>query len=68
MQTKATKRHVVVDLSDRLVHVYENDQEIKTFHASVGQDNNRTTGVCQGDLCTPTGDFKVWLKYPTHRT
>ncbi|KOA52269.1 L,D-transpeptidase family protein [Bifidobacterium breve] len=65
MQTKATKRHVVVDLSDRLVHVYENDQEIKTFHASVGQDNNRTTGVCQGDLCTPTGDFKVWLKYPT---
>ncbi|PLS24140.1 L,D-transpeptidase [Bifidobacterium imperatoris] len=65
MQTKSTKRHVVVDLSDRLVHVYENGQEIKTFHASVGQDNNRTTGVCEGDLCTPTGDFKVWLKYPT---
>lgn len=65
MQTKKTKRHVVVDLSDRLVHVYENDQEIKTFHASVGEDNNPTTGVCEGDLCTPTGDFKVWLKYPT---
>lgn len=65
IQTKATKRHVVVDLSERLVYVYENGKVIKTFHASVGQDNNPTTGVCEGDLCTPTGDFKVWLKYPT---
>ena len=31
---------------------------------SAGQGNDRKTGECTGgDLCTPTGDFTIWLKY-----
>ncbi|OZG60216.1 L,D-transpeptidase catalytic domain-containing protein [Bifidobacterium lemurum] len=65
MQTKTTKRHVVVDLSDNKVYAYENDQLIRTMSMSAGQGNSRTTGECVsgGDLCTPTGDFTIWLKY-----
>ncbi|PJM77346.1 L,D-transpeptidase [Bifidobacterium felsineum] len=63
MQTKTTKRHVVVDLSDGKVYAYENDQLIKTMNMSAGEGNVRGTGQCTGDLCTPTGDFKIWLKY-----
>lgn len=63
MQTKTTKRHVVVDLSDNKVYAYENDQLIRSMSMSAGQGNDRTTGQCVGDLCTPTGDFTIWLKY-----
>lgn len=64
MQTKTTKRHVVVDLSDHKVYAYENDQLIKSMSMSAGQGNSYATGECvSGDLCTPTGDFKIWLKY-----
>lgn len=63
MQTKTTKRHVVVDLSDGKVYAYENDQLIKTMNMSAGEGNVRGTGECKGDLCTPTGDFTIWLKY-----
>ncbi|OZG69286.1 L,D-transpeptidase [Bifidobacterium eulemuris] len=65
MQTKTTKRHVVVDLSDHKVYAYENDQLIRAMSMSAGQGNDYTTGECTGDLCTPTGDFTVWLKYPS---
>ena len=64
MQTKSTKRHVVVDLSDNKVYAYENDKLIRTMSMSAGQGNDRKTGECTGgDLCTPTGDFTIWLKY-----
>ncbi|MBT1175220.1 L,D-transpeptidase family protein [Bifidobacterium sp. LC6] len=76
MQTKTTKRTVVVDLSDHTVTAYENDKVVMKFNAGVGRNNNPTTGECNGDLCTPTycdpnkydnctayGDFKIWLKY-----
>ena len=64
MQTKTTKRHVVVDLSDHKVYAYENDQLIRSMNMSAGQGNDYSTGVCKGDLCTPTGDYTIWLKYP----
>ncbi|MBT1161333.1 L,D-transpeptidase [Bifidobacterium sp. SO1] len=64
MQTKKTKRHVIVDLSDNKVYAYENDKLIRTMSMSAGQGNDRKTGECTGgDLCTPTGDFTIWLKY-----
>lgn len=64
MKTKTTKRHVVVDLSDNKVYAYENDKLIRTMSMSAGQGNDRKTGECTGaDLCTPTGDFTIWLKY-----
>lgn len=65
MKVKKTKRHVVVDLSDHKVYAYENDKLIKSMSMSAGQGNDFTTGKCQasGDLCTPEGDFEVWLKY-----
>lgn len=62
-QDKKTKRHVVVDLSDGKVYAYENDKLIKAMSMSAGQNNVRGTGQCVGDLCTPTGDFNIWLKY-----
>ena len=76
MQTKSTKRNVVIDLSDHTVTAYENDKAIMTFNAGIGRGNDPKTGECTGDLCTPTycdpnvydnctpnGDFKIWLKY-----
>ncbi|RSX55959.1 L,D-transpeptidase catalytic domain-containing protein [Bifidobacterium dolichotidis] len=63
MNTKTSKRHVVVDLSDHKVYVYENDKLIRSFNMSAGRDNDYATGACKGDLCTPLGDYKVWLKY-----
>ncbi|MCH9275255.1 L,D-transpeptidase [Bifidobacterium amazonense] len=64
MKTKTTKRHVVVDLSDNKVYAYENGKLIRTMSMSAGQGNDRKTGECTGqDLCTPTGDFTIWLKY-----
>ncbi|MBW3091448.1 L,D-transpeptidase family protein [Bifidobacterium sp. 82T10] len=63
MQTKKTKRHVVVDLSDHKVYAYENGKLIRTMSMSAGQGNDYKTGACGGDLCTPTGDFTIWLKY-----
>ncbi|KFI58643.1 L,D-transpeptidase family protein [Bifidobacterium gallicum] len=63
MKVTETKRNVVVDLSDRKVYAYENGKLVRSFNASVGQGNNVQTGACAGDLCTPLGDFDVWLKY-----
>lgn len=63
MKEITTKRHVVVDLSDGKVYAYENDKLVKTMSMSAGEGNNRATGACTGDLCTPTGDFTIWLKY-----
>lgn len=66
MKVKETKRHVVVDLSDGKLYAYENGKIIRTMHISAGQGNSRVTGECMnGDMCTPEGDFDVWLKYPT---
>ncbi|KFI65866.1 L,D-transpeptidase family protein [Bifidobacterium cuniculi] len=67
MQVKKTKRHVVVDLSDHKVYAYENGKQIRAMNMSAGQGNDYETGVCNssGDLCTPEGDFEVWLKYPS---
>ncbi|MEF2737900.1 MAG: L,D-transpeptidase family protein [Bifidobacterium choerinum] len=67
MAVKKTKRHVVVDLSDHKVYAYENGKQVKAFSMSAGQGNDYATGACQpsGDLCTPLGDFEVWLKYPS---
>lgn len=61
MQTKQTKRHTVVDLSDKKLYAYENDQVIKTFNIADGA-GTADDGSCTGDLCTPTGDFKIWWK------
>lgn len=61
MQTKQTKRHTVVDLSDKKLYAYENDQVIKTFNIADGA-GTAADGSCTGDLCTPTGDFKIWWK------
>ena len=66
MKVNKTKRHVVVDLSDRLLYVYENDQVIKTLHVYVGR-GIQADGSCSGSLCTPTGDFKIWWKLPEQR-
>ena len=63
MKTQTVKRHVVVDLSDGKVYAYENDNLIKAMSMSAGEGNIRGTGACTGDLCTPTGDFTIWLKY-----
>lgn len=63
MQTKKTKRHVVVDLSDRKVYAYENGKLIKTMNMVAAQGNDVKTGACDGTMCTPTGDFDIWLKY-----
>ena len=63
MQTKTTKRHVVVDLSDHHVYAYENDQLVKSMWMSAGEGNDPVTGECMGDLCTGVGDYKIWLKY-----
>ena len=63
MQTKTTKRHIVVDLSDHKVYAYENDKLIRSMTMSAGQGNDYATGACVSDLCTPTGDFEIWLKY-----
>ncbi|WP_157847186.1 L,D-transpeptidase family protein [Pseudoscardovia suis] len=61
MQTKQTKRHTVVDLSDKKLYAYENDQVIKTLNIADGA-GTAADGSCKGDLCTPTGDFKIWWK------
>ena len=63
MRTTTTKRHIVVDLSDHKVYAYENDKLIRSMSMSAGQGNDYATGACTGDLCTPTGDFEIWLKY-----
>lgn len=64
MTVNKTKRHIVVDLSDHKVYAYENGKEIRSFWMSAGQGNDYETGKCiNGDLCTPMGDFKMWLKY-----
>lgn len=65
MKDKTVKRHVVVDLSDGKVYAYENDQLIKAMNMSAGEGTVRGVGTCTGDLCTPTGDFTIWLKYPS---
>ncbi|RYM94990.1 L,D-transpeptidase family protein [Bifidobacterium animalis] len=67
MKVKETKRHVVVDLSDHTVTALENGNAVKTMHMSAGQGNDYATGKCQasGDMCTPEGDFEIWLKYPS---
>lgn len=65
MQDKTVKRHVVVDLSDGKVYAYENDKLIKAMNMSAGEGTVRGVGTCAGDLCTPTGDFTIWLKYPS---
>lgn len=61
MQTKQTKRHTVVDLSDRLLYAYENDQVVQTFHVVIGRGNN-SDGSCGGDFCTPEGDYKIFQR------
>lgn len=61
MQTKQTKRHTVVDLSDKKLYAYENDQVIKTLNIADGA-GTAADGSCKGDLCTPTGDYKIWWK------
>lgn len=61
MNTTQTKRHVVVDLSDKKLYAYENDQVIKTFNVGIGA-GIAADGSCTGDLCTPTGDFTIWWK------
>ena len=45
----------------------ENGNAVKTMHMSAGQGNDYATGKCQasGDMCTPEGDFEIWLKYPS---
>lgn len=65
MKVKKTKRHIVVDLSDHKVYAYENDKLVKALNMAAGQGNDYETGKCNaaGDLCTPTGDFEIWLKY-----
>lgn len=63
MKDRTIKRHVVVDLSDGKVYAYENDQLIKAMNMSAGEGTVRGVGTCTGDLCTPTGDFTIWLKY-----
>ena len=67
MKVKQIKRHVVVDLSDHKVYAYQDDKLVKSFSMSAGQGNDYATGACNpsGDMCTPLGDFEVWLKYPT---
>ncbi|MDO5688235.1 MAG: L,D-transpeptidase family protein [Pseudoscardovia radai] len=61
MNTTQTKRHVVIDLSDKKLYAYENDQVIKTFNIADGA-GIAADGSCTGDLCTPTGDFTIWWK------
>ncbi|RYQ68282.1 L,D-transpeptidase catalytic domain-containing protein [Bifidobacterium pseudolongum subsp. globosum] len=67
MKVKQIKRHVVVDLSDHKVYAYQDDKLVKSFSMSAGQGNDYATGACNpsGDMCTPLGDFEIWLKYPT---
>ncbi|MEE0654513.1 L,D-transpeptidase [uncultured Bifidobacterium sp.] len=62
MQVKKTKRHIIVDMSDKKLYFIENGKQIKAINVLVGQDNNDTTGACEGDFCTPTGDFKIFRK------
>jgi hypothetical protein len=57
--------HVVIDLSDRKLYAYENDQVAKTLNVVVAQGNDNTTGECVGLMCTPTGDYSIWLKLPS---
>lgn len=63
MKQKAVKRHVVVDLSDRKVYAYEDGKLIRTLNMIAASGNDEKTGECDGTMCTPTGDFDVWLKY-----
>ncbi|MEE1296241.1 MAG: L,D-transpeptidase family protein [Bifidobacterium sp.] len=65
METKKTQKYVIVDLSDHKAYVYQDGKKIKEMHITAGQGNDYETGKCGGDLCTPTGDFNVWLKYPS---
>ncbi|NMM97817.1 L,D-transpeptidase [Bifidobacterium olomucense] len=57
--------HVVIDLSDRKLYAYENDQVVRTLNVAVAQGNDMTTGECVGLMCTPTGDFTIWQKLPS---
>ena len=59
---KATEKRVTVDLSDRKLRAYENGQEVRSLNIVAGMNNNNSTGVCEGELCTPLGDFNIWRK------
>ncbi|NEG69252.1 L,D-transpeptidase [Bifidobacterium choloepi] len=63
MKVNKTVRHMVADLSDHTLTLYENGKAIKVVHFLCGMGNDFKTGECTGDFCTPTGDFKIWLKY-----
>lgn len=65
MKTTKETRNLVADLSDHTLTAYVDGKAVKTVHITAGQGNDYATGKCKnGDMCTPEGNFEVWLKYP----
>lgn len=62
MQTKTTKKHVVVSLSAHRLYAYENDELVMEFGCGLGEGNDPSTGAEIADFATPAGDFQILRK------
>ncbi|MFZ2087019.1 MAG: L,D-transpeptidase, partial [Desulfobaccales bacterium] len=57
---------LVVKKMDRKLTIYQGVKPVKTYPVVLGG-NPRPDKVCQGDLCTPEGVYRVVTKYPHPR-
>lgn len=57
---------IVVHKSSRKLTLYQGLTPLKTYPVVLGKDPYNDK-VCQGDMCTPEGVYRVRAKYPHHK-